>query len=314
MMSSRRLFISHRSIDKGIANLLAEFFSILGLPKEAIFCSSLPGNDVLRQISNEIKLALRESALNIVILSADYYKSAYCLNEAGVAWFSETPVIVVALPEVQESSMIGFLDSNNKLRRLDIMSDVLAIYDQASAVFELRNSMTATHAEGEKLVVKYNDFMSKRKENQTDASSAENEPTKRLPDDEQGCVDSFLDMWENTTLTLADKLFVAYIIEERITTLGDRWLAEHQIACIKQWEEKNQLGEVLSVKYGACLSLYITKHLVSPHSWTSHGNVREYKIYDGLRDWLWRNDFPFANELDEAKSAAQELYLDDLPF
>lgn len=78
------IFISHRSTDKGIADMLVDFFAGTGISKEAVFCSSLPGNDINERISDEVRSALKSSAVNIAILSHDYYQSAYCLNEAGV--------------------------------------------------------------------------------------------------------------------------------------------------------------------------------------------------------------------------------------
>ena len=115
-MIDKRIFISHRSIDKEVADLLLDFFTTTGLPKDIVFCSSLPGNDVKLNISSEIKQAISDSGANIVILSNEYYMSAYCLNEAGIVWFRDTPVIVIAMPEISPSDMLGFLDDNHKLR------------------------------------------------------------------------------------------------------------------------------------------------------------------------------------------------------
>lgn len=58
--------------------MLLDFLAGTGIPKEQIFCSSLPGNDIGSRISAEVKDALKNSALNIAILSHDYYQSAYC--------------------------------------------------------------------------------------------------------------------------------------------------------------------------------------------------------------------------------------------
>ena len=48
------IFISHRSTDKGIADMLVDFFAGTGISKEAVFCSSLPGNDINERISDEV--------------------------------------------------------------------------------------------------------------------------------------------------------------------------------------------------------------------------------------------------------------------
>ena len=127
--AERRVFISHRSTDKEIANMLLHFLVCSGIPNAAIFCSSLPGNDNKDKIGTEIRQALRNSLINIAILSDEYYKSAYCLNEAGVLWYSDKTVIVIALPEITEEKMIGFLNNENKIRRLDVEEDIAYIYD-----------------------------------------------------------------------------------------------------------------------------------------------------------------------------------------
>lgn len=113
------VFISHRSSDKDIADMLVDFFTGTGISKEVVFCSSLPGNDINERISDEVKAALKASAVNIAILSQDYYQSAFCLNEAGVLWYEDAPVIPIALPEINPGNMYGFLNNEYKLRRLD---------------------------------------------------------------------------------------------------------------------------------------------------------------------------------------------------
>lgn len=131
----KEIFISHRSCDKSFADLLETFLTTCGIPSEKIFCSSLPGNDILCEISNEIKAALKTSKLNIVLLSDAYYQSAYCQNEAGVIWYSNTIKAVFALPEINEHSMEGFLNNENKIRRMDSKSDMLAFSDILKPLF-----------------------------------------------------------------------------------------------------------------------------------------------------------------------------------
>jgi hypothetical protein len=129
------MFISHRSTDKEIADMLLDFFLATGLPKDLVFCSSLPGNDINCKIFEEIKQVILSSAINIVILSNDFYQSAYCLNEEGILWFQDTPVIVIAMPEISSSNMLGFLNSEYKLRYLDNEDDIASIYDKISETF-----------------------------------------------------------------------------------------------------------------------------------------------------------------------------------
>ncbi len=124
------VFISHRSIDREIADMLIDFLVGTGIPADAIFCSSRPGNDVQIKIGAEVKEKLENSVVNIMILSVEYLKSAYCLNEAGIIWYrDDVTCIPIALPGIDDSKMRGFFCYDNKFRRLDSVTDIAGIYD-----------------------------------------------------------------------------------------------------------------------------------------------------------------------------------------
>ena len=130
MEEERKIFISHQSGDKDVADMLLHFLKGVGVRPETVFCSSLPGNDAKEEIFPDVKKNLKNSALNIAILSDSYYKSAYCMNEAGIIWYCEqTPMFLVGLPEIAPNKMQGFLDQGYKLRRLDTIEDIAALYD-----------------------------------------------------------------------------------------------------------------------------------------------------------------------------------------
>ena len=158
------IFISHRSTDKAIADILLDFFIGCGVPREAVFCSSLPGNDVREKISKEVKAALVASTINIAILSNDYYESAYCLNEAGILWFFDDKLVVpIALPEITNENMIGFLDNDYKLRRLNDESDIAYLLDAVAGRLGIADTKyTVVREESRKLIEKYNLYLEKR--------------------------------------------------------------------------------------------------------------------------------------------------------
>lgn len=157
------VFISHRSTDKEIANMLVDFFVGTGISKNDLFCSSLPGNDINERISGEVKIALKNSAVNIVILSQDYYQSAYCLNEAGVLWYKDVPVIPIALPEINSNNMYGFLNNEYKLRRLDSDTDVSYIYDTVrEAVSAQQTKVSIITQENNKIRARYTEWIKAR--------------------------------------------------------------------------------------------------------------------------------------------------------
>lgn len=173
------IFISHRSTDKAVADMLANFFYGTGIPRDTVFCSSLPGNDVNEKISHEVKAKLKASVINIAILSRNYYDSAYCLSEAGVIWYrDDVPVMLVALPEINEKNIYSFFDKNNILRRLDSNKDILEIYEEVSkAVAVPCRSISAIADEGAELMKRYADFLNDRPTPETEPAIITNGDT-----------------------------------------------------------------------------------------------------------------------------------------
>lgn len=165
------IFISHRSTDKDVADMLKDFLVASGIPNDKIFCSSLPGNDVKTRINTEVKKRLQESIVNILILSKDYYESAYCLNEAGIAWYFEEEVdsIAVCLPEINEDNMWGFFNGENKVRCLDNENDVAAIYDLIRSRLNTTTvEFSVVTREKQKLAKRYSQHISQRNESLKD--------------------------------------------------------------------------------------------------------------------------------------------------
>jgi len=389
------IFISHRSTDKNIADILVDFFVGTGIPKESVFCSSLPGNDINERISDEVKTALKNSAVNIAILSHEYYQSAYCLNEAGVLWYEDVPVIPIALPEINSSNMYGFLNNEYKLRRLDCDLDISYIYDavneavsapntkasiithennklrakyaayiktrevsQISSVSSVTSSLSEITTDDERVVLYYILQKNVRKVSMTDisnwlneceiydvnldnafdllasfeggavnnnilefgleafrkysasASSILPELKKCVEQHTKLAVNTFKTIWDSNTIDHITWLFIAYIVDERMRTFGDRWMADRQIKSIKQWENKNTLDSMLSSNYGSCIEFFVQNNLVYTRGWTNHGNAKEYSLCPSLRDFLFNCPAEIVENLQKAKDTH---YL-DLPF
>jgi len=169
------VFISHRTVDANVADMIKDFLINTGIPNDKIFCSSLPGNDVNERISPEVKRRLKASTINILILSKDYYDSAYCLNEAGVAWYLDEAIAVpIGLPEINPENMIGFLNNDYKLRRLDNDGDISYLYDIAQ---ERLNTEFVKHGiitrETQKLKERYAQYLTTRDNGTTDEGTSQ---------------------------------------------------------------------------------------------------------------------------------------------
>ena len=123
-------------------------------------------------------------------------------------------------------------------------------------------------------------------------------------------VDTFKTIWDSNTLDIPLGLFVAYIVDERMSLFGDRWMAEAQVKDIEQWESKYSLYSVLSKDYGSCLEFFVQNNLVYASSWTSHGNPRAYSLCASLQDLLFNCPVEIKEELQRVKNSQ---YC-DLPF
>lgn len=123
-------------------------------------------------------------------------------------------------------------------------------------------------------------------------------------------VNIFKKIWSDDTLDINIRLFIAYIVEERIRAFGDRWMAEGEIENIRQWESKNTLDSTLSNNYGSCLEFFVQNELVYASSWTSYGNPREYTLFPSLQELLFNCPHKIMEELQKVKDA----YHLDLPF
>lgn len=120
----------------------------------------------------------------------------------------------------------------------------------------------------------------------------------------------FSKMWDEQDFDDHIKLFIAYIVDEKIDTFGDRWMAGNQIEDIKKWEEKYFLDSTLSSNYGQCLSLFIHNRFVHESDWTSHGNARAHTLCTSLKELLFNDPSAIIEELIKVK----ESYHYDLPF
>ncbi len=120
MKNEKLIFISHSTRDRALAEIIVDLAAACGISKDIIFCSSYRGADVRQQIPSEIKEALKTSKLDIVILSNDYKKSTYCLNEAGVIWYkNDNYKLTVTLPEIFDELSAGFISTDYIQYRLE---------------------------------------------------------------------------------------------------------------------------------------------------------------------------------------------------
>jgi hypothetical protein len=97
-----RLFISHASADKLIADALADLLRLgADLPRARILCTSLPGMGIPEGESDYIaylRRELRGAVLVLPLLTPAFFESEVCLVELGAMWGMELPAFPIVVP------------------------------------------------------------------------------------------------------------------------------------------------------------------------------------------------------------------------
>jgi len=117
MFCKKNIFISHSSENKEIAEQLCSFMMRLGVKEKDIFCSSIIGRGVGNgeKLNESICKAINQSKLLIYILSYDFLRSSYCIEELGAGWYlsqrEKTTCFYLILPDIELSELKGFVNS-----------------------------------------------------------------------------------------------------------------------------------------------------------------------------------------------------------
>jgi len=126
-MFDKKVFISHSSKNKEIADHLCAYIARLGVKEKNIFCSSVVGQGIGNgeKLNNAIAYAIQDSSLLIFLLSYDFINSSYCMEELGVGWYlsqrNDVTCYYLVLPDIEMSELIGFVNSkSDKFTFLDL--------------------------------------------------------------------------------------------------------------------------------------------------------------------------------------------------
>lgn len=117
MRFKKNIFISHSSNNKNIAEQLCAYLTRLGIGDDRIFCSSILGQGVSNgeKLNEAIGKAIKKSGLIIFLISRDFMKSNYCLEELGIGWYlsqhTNTSCFYLILPDIKSSELNGFVNS-----------------------------------------------------------------------------------------------------------------------------------------------------------------------------------------------------------
>lgn len=138
------IFISHSSKNKEQVKLIVELLRAINmLPKQEVFCSSLPGYDIPIDTEDRIFDFLRSRFLEynihvFFIHSVEYYASTVSLNEMGAAWALKSRATSFLLPGFEFSDMKGVINGDRIAIKVD--NDIIEVKDKLN---QLRDNLVA---------------------------------------------------------------------------------------------------------------------------------------------------------------------------
>lgn len=134
-----KVFISHSGEDKKIVEKFVDLLNRIGLDRNTLFCSSVPGFNI-KQGSGDIFDYLRSEFDNnnlfvVFMLSKNYYESAACLNEMGATWILQKQYQTILLPEFDFKDIVGAINPRDISFKLDDK------YNRTSAIGEFKDNV-----------------------------------------------------------------------------------------------------------------------------------------------------------------------------
>lgn len=138
--NSKKIFISHSSNDKDIAEKFVDHILQLGIGinAEDVFCSSIEemgvrnGKDIRKHIHENI----RNADYSFLMISKNYKASEICLNEMGAVWAYDNNVRLYILPDV-DFKEIGWLCDTRKADKINTPVPLDALHKEMIEYFNL---------------------------------------------------------------------------------------------------------------------------------------------------------------------------------
>lgn len=146
------IFVSHSSKEKDVTDQLAILFSAgLGIHPDDIFCTSLDGQGVRPGSidTEEIKRAILECQVALLLVSPGFRDSCYCNYELGALWMTDKPIYVLLVPpwkvqSVKNEKRLNWLLANRQMTDICNEKDWDNVHDWLIRDLDLRAVSTAT--------------------------------------------------------------------------------------------------------------------------------------------------------------------------
>ncbi|MDE5552967.1 MAG: toll/interleukin-1 receptor domain-containing protein [Malacoplasma sp.] len=154
-----KIFISHSTKDN-IVPFFVNFLTSIGIKNGDIFCSSMEGHGVKNgeRINESIKKELNEVAIIIYLITNNFIKSTYCIQELGASLVlnGSTRVFLFKFDDINDFEIKGFIDSSYKYNLFNT-DGLSSLYDELDDIFNLKNKQAVINRAINDLVVKTKD-------------------------------------------------------------------------------------------------------------------------------------------------------------
>ena len=107
-----RIFVSHAARDEPLVEEFVELLQVgVGIHPDEVFCSSLPGMNIPtgEAFINHIKGQVRDPQVVLLLISQEFLKSQFCLNEVGASWALNLPIYPLLVPPLDYNDVRGVL-------------------------------------------------------------------------------------------------------------------------------------------------------------------------------------------------------------
>ena len=300
-----KIFISHCSANKDYGNALVELLRGIGITEdEIVFTSNTAyGIPIGQNIFNWLKSQIAEKPFVIYLLSKEYYSSIACLNEMGAAWVIEnehamlfTPNFDLSSKEFREGAIdpreIGFyINDEDRLfsfiQHLDTYFNIskkpVIINQKIKKYLSEIESIVSKSAEKSNPLVLPTVEKPKQLEVKTPVVKENNNENavselKRKIENNDDLYSKFLNDILSGKLKDEELILVHYLNDTGRGKLMTGWQENIEVRNIKDWEEINEIDNVLSNRYESAVRKIGLRGFTEVSAVTGGGNAKEVKL------------------------------------
>jgi hypothetical protein len=107
-----KIFVSHAAKDEALVEEFVELLQVgVNVHPDDVFCSSLPGMNIPTggAFIDHIKSQVKNPELVLLVISQEFLKSQFCLNEVGASWALSLPIYPLLVPPLDYADVRGVL-------------------------------------------------------------------------------------------------------------------------------------------------------------------------------------------------------------